>query len=83
MCFGGMRLLLLGAAPALPKGVEQTGGRVNTYTSTRVEVGRSAYKAIEYRDIYPGITLRLSFAGRAIKADYIIAPGRSTDGNPL
>ena len=75
MCFGGMRLLFLGAAPALPKGVEQTGGRVNTYTSTRVEVGRPAYKAIEYRDIYPGITLRLSFAGRAIKADYIVAPG--------
>jgi hypothetical protein len=25
--------------------------------------------------MYPGITLRLSFAGRAIKADYIVAPG--------
>jgi hypothetical protein len=72
--FGGMRLLHFGAASPLPIGVAQTDSRVHTYTPTRVTTG-AAYKAVEYRDIYPGITLRLSFAGRAIKADYIVAPG--------
>ena len=33
------------------------------------------FRAVEYRDIYPGITMRLSFEGRSIKADYIVAPG--------
>jgi hypothetical protein len=72
--FGGMRLLHLGAASAFPIGVDPTGSRIYTYAATRVSVG-AAYKAIEYRNIYPGITLRLSFAGRAIKADYLVAPG--------
>jgi hypothetical protein len=72
--FGGMRLLHFGAASPLPIGVDQTDSRVQTYTPTRVTTG-AAYKTIEYRDIYPGITLRLSFAGRAIKADYVVAPG--------
>ena len=75
MYLAGMRLRHLGAASTVPVGVQQTGGRVNTYTSTRVELERPAYRAIEYPDIYPGITLRLSFAGRAIKADYVVAPG--------
>ena len=75
MYLAGMRLRHSGAASTVPVGVQQTGGRVNTYTSTRVELERPAYRAIEYPDIYPGITLRLSFAGRAIKADYVVAPG--------
>ena len=61
-------------ARPLPVGVDETGGRVYTYTSTRVAVDRPAYKAVEYRGIYPGITLRLSL-GAGNKADYIVAPG--------
>jgi hypothetical protein len=57
--FAGMQLRHFGARSALPIWVEQTSGRVNTYTSTRVEVGRPAYKVEYHLDIYPGITLRL------------------------
>ena len=58
-----------------PVGVDPTGGVVNTYTAGRTETGRLAYRAVEYRELYRGVTMRLSFEGRAVKADYIVAPG--------
>ena len=73
--FGGLTLKHKGGAFREPVGVDATGGIVNTYTATRTETNRPAYRAIEYPEIYPGITLRLSFEGRAVKADYLVAPG--------
>lgn len=75
MRFGGFTLRHHGAKLGLPTPVDPTGGIVNTYIGSRKETNRQAYKAIEYRDIYPGVTLRLSFEGRAVKADYLVAPG--------
>ncbi len=59
--FGELTLKHKAAAFREPIGVDATGGIVNTYTATRTETHRPAYRAVEYRDIYPGITLRLSF----------------------
>ena len=73
--FGGLRLLHQGARRSRPVGVDPTGGVVNTYTAGRTETGRLAYRAVEYRELYRGVTMRLSFEGRAVKADYIVAPG--------
>ena len=64
-----------GAARPSPRGVDATGGVVNTYTASRTATGRPIYRAIDYMEIYPGITMRLSFQGRSVKADYIVKPG--------
>lgn len=73
--FGGLHLQHLGGVLPRPVGVEPTGGFVHTYSGSRSTTGRAAYRAIEYRELYPGITLRLSMEGRAVKADYIVAAG--------
>ena len=75
MRFNGRKLQHLGAARPAPRGVEATGGVVNTYTASRTATGRPIYRAVEYPEIYPGVTMRLSFQGRAVKADYIVKPG--------
>jgi uncharacterized repeat protein (TIGR02543 family) len=72
--FGGVTLRHKGAKLGHAIGVDPTGGVVNRYSGTLSRTGL-IYRAVEYRDIYPGITMRLSFEGRSIKADYIVAPG--------
>ena len=74
MSFGGVTLRHKGAKLGQPLGIDPTGGVVNRYSGTLSSTGL-VYRAVEYRDIYPGITMRLSFEGRSIKADYIVAPG--------
>ena len=74
MSFGGVTLQHKGATLGQPQGIDPTGGVVNRYSGTLSSTGL-VYRAVEYRDIYPGITMRLSFDGRSIKADYILAPG--------
>ena len=73
--FNGLALEHFGAARPSPRGVDATGGVVNTYTASRTATGRPIYRAIDYMEIYPGITMRLSFQGRSVKADYIVKPG--------
>ena len=72
--FGGIPLRHLAAQSVAPVGVDVIPALVHTYIGARRTTAR-AYRAVEYRNLYPGITLRLSFDGRAVKADYLVAPG--------
>lgn len=73
--FGGLTLKHKGGAFREPVGVDATGGVVNTYTATRTETNRLAYRAIEYAEIYPGITLRLSLKDEPLKPITLLRPG--------
>lgn len=73
--FNGLTLEHKGATTPSPLGADPTGGIVHTYTASKPGAGKPIFRVVEYPDIYPGITLRLSFKGRTVKADYLVAPG--------
>lgn len=80
---GGLRLLHKNGAAAVPYGSTRTGGIVNTYIGGYASSGNPAFQVVEYPNIYPGVCLRLSFEGRAVKADYIVDAGADPGRDPV
>ena len=74
-----LRMKLVGANPS-PEvvGLEELPGKSNYFIgndSSRWRTNVSTYGKVEYRDVYPGVSLVYYGNGRQLEHDFVVAPG--------
>jgi hypothetical protein len=72
-----MRLLGTNAAPVV-RGVEERPGKSNYFLGndpTKWRAGVSHFARVEYRDVYPGVTLIYFGNQQQLEYDFVVAPG--------
>src|SRR3954468_18160489 len=75
---GSVRARFTGASgPTAVEGVTRIVGEVNFLTGSQDEWRRGipVYAGVAYRQVYPGIDLMFSGAGRRLKSEFLVAPG--------
>ena len=79
---GAVRMGLEGANPAAAvRGHERQEGRANYLLGgrSRWRTELPLYAGVEYRDVYPGVSLILYGNGRELEYDFLLAPGARPD----
>jgi hypothetical protein len=75
---GSVRVRFTGASgPTAIEGVARIAGEVNFLNGHEEDWQRGipVYSGVAYRDVYTGIDLRFSGAGRHLKSEFLVAPG--------
>ena len=79
---GTVRMGLDGSNPAAAvRGHDRQEGRANYLLGdrSRWRTGLPLYAGVEYRDVYPGVSLILYGNGRELEYDFLLAPGARPD----
>jgi len=74
-----LRMKTAGATPAaMPAGVDRLPGRSHYFIGNdpaKWRTGIPTYARVEYREVYPGVSLVYHGHGRQLEYDFVVAPG--------
>ena len=69
-----LKLDFPGARPVAPVGTRPAIGKVTRFRANEPAVHVNAFEAVEYPELYPGITLRFMLDGGALKSEFEVRP---------